>query len=73
MSVALLKLKGNEYQTEEAMQLWMQKSMVQVTRWRNLANELQNSVTPDFAMFSVAMRELSDMVDACSQCQGLDF
>ena len=73
MSVALLKLKGDEFQTEEAMQLWMQQSGVQVTRWRNLANELQNSMTPDFAMFSVAMRELSDMVDACAACESFDF
>jgi len=73
MSVALLKLKGDEFQTEEVMQLWMQQSTVQVSRWRELANELQNSVTPDFAMFSVAMRELSDMVEACAQCQSIDF
>ncbi|MBX2807732.1 MAG: NAD-glutamate dehydrogenase [Cellvibrionaceae bacterium] len=73
MSMALLRLVGKHYQLEEALQLWMQEHPAPVSRWRQLAHDLQTSSTPDFAMFSVAMRELNDLVVLCDGCRQLRY
>ncbi len=71
MSVSLLSLAGKKYQLEEALQLWMQEYSTVVSRWRTMATELESNVANDFAVFSVAMGELNDLVEACGNCKKL--
>lgn len=71
MTVGLLRLEGKRFQHEEALQLWMQEYPVIVTRWRDIAHELQTSQSADFAMFSVAMRELTELAEVCQTCAKL--
>ncbi|MGH1486140.1 MAG: NAD-glutamate dehydrogenase [Cellvibrionaceae bacterium] len=73
MTVSLLRLAGDEYQLEEALQLWMQEYPLLVSRWRDIAHDLQTNTYTDFAMFSVAMRELMDLMEACRTCEKLRF
>ncbi len=73
MSVSLLKLAGKKYQLEEALQLWMQEYPLLVSRWRAIAHELQTNSSTDFAMFSVAMRELIDLMETCRASNKLRF
>ena len=73
MTVGLLRLAGKEYQYEEALQLWMQEYPVVVGRWRGIAHDLQTSQAPDFAMFSVAMRELTELAEICQSCKKLSY
>ncbi|MEO0444123.1 MAG: NAD-glutamate dehydrogenase domain-containing protein, partial [Pseudomonadota bacterium] len=73
MSVSLLKLAGKDYQLEEALQLWMQEYPQMVSRWRTIAHDLQTNTYTDFAMFSVAIRELMDLMEACRACDTLSF
>ncbi len=68
MTVSLLRLAGKRLQYEEALQLWMQEYPVTVTLWRDIAHDLQTSTAPDFAMFSVAMRELTELAEVCQSC-----
>ncbi|MCV6626964.1 MAG: NAD-glutamate dehydrogenase, partial [Cellvibrionaceae bacterium] len=44
---------------------------VLVDRWREMIAELQSSINADFAMFSVALRELLDLVQASEHCESL--
>lgn len=69
MTVNLLRLAEDKYQLEESLQLWMQENPQLVQRWRDIAHELQTNNATDFAMFSVAMRELMDLMEACRTCQ----
>jgi glutamate dehydrogenase len=69
MSISLLNLAGKKYPLEEALQLWMHQYSPVVTRWRIMAAELESNVENDFAIFSVAMGELKDLVDACQNCK----
>lgn len=71
MTVELLRLGGKRFQHEETLQLWMQENPVLLTRWRDIAHELQTNPHTDFAMFSVAMRELTELGEVCSQCTKL--
>ncbi|MGH1438849.1 MAG: NAD-glutamate dehydrogenase [Cellvibrionaceae bacterium] len=73
MSVNLLRLAGDEYQLEESLQLWMHENPQSVSRWRTIAHDLQTNTATDFAMFSVAMRELIDLMEACRDCEKLQF
>jgi glutamate dehydrogenase len=73
MSVSLLGMAGNKYQLEEALQLWMQEYPLMVSRWRALAHSLQTNTINDFAMFSVAMRELMDLMEVCRTSKKLKF
>ena len=57
---------------EETLQLWMHEYPVIVTRWRDIAHELQTSQGADFAMFSVAMRELTELAEVCQSCAKLN-
>lgn len=71
MAVALLRLEGKRFGHEETLQLWMHEYPVIVTRWRDIAHELQTSQGSDFAMFSVAMRELTELAELCQSCAKL--
>jgi glutamate dehydrogenase len=72
MTVELLRLGGKRFQHEETLQLWMQENPVLLTRWRDIAHELQTNTHTDFAVFSVAMRELTELADVCRQCTKLN-
>jgi glutamate dehydrogenase len=72
MTVELLRLGGKRFQHEETLQLWMQENPVLLTRWREIAHELQTNTHTDFAVFSVAMRELTELADVCRQCTKLN-
>ena len=73
MTVELLRLGGKRFQHEETLQLWMQENPVLLTRWRDIAHELQTNNHTDFAVFSVAMRELSELAEVCRQCTKLNI
>ncbi|MFT6388790.1 MAG: glutamate dehydrogenase [Cellvibrionaceae bacterium] len=73
MSVNLLRLAGDEYQLEESLQLWMHENPQMVSRWRTIAHDLQTNTATEFAMFSVAMRGLIDLMEACRDCKKLQF
>ncbi|MGS2716571.1 NAD-glutamate dehydrogenase [Eionea flava] len=73
MTVELLRLGGKRFQHEETLQLWMQDHPVLLTRWRDIAHELQTNPQTDFAMFSVAMRELTELADVCRETTKLNI
>ncbi len=73
MTVGLLRLAGKRFEHEEALQLWMHEYPVLVTRWRDIAHELQTTQASDFAMFSVAMRELTELAEVCQSCNRLSM
>lgn len=71
LSLALLRLAGDKYTLTEAIDLWSRQYKRQVKRWRTMMKDLQSSSSTDFAMFSVAMRELLDLTEASQRCKSL--
>ncbi|MFL0802313.1 MAG: NAD-glutamate dehydrogenase [Agarilytica sp.] len=70
LTVALVRLqKGRPL--DEVLALWSEKHAYLVNRWRNMVNEVQGSQMTDYAMFSVAMRELIDLAQATDHSESL--
>lgn len=57
---------------ERVVDLWIAQHRVLVDRWKAMINELQGASGTDFAMFSVALRELLDLAQASQHCISLD-
>ncbi|VUD48705.1 NAD-specific glutamate dehydrogenase [Thalassocella blandensis] len=68
LSVAMIRLKG-DMPISEAYDIWAQKNAYLVNRWRNMVNEVQGSQVTDYAMFSVALRELIDLAQATEHAE----
>ncbi|GAB1256988.1 NAD-glutamate dehydrogenase GdhB [Aurantivibrio plasticivorans] len=72
LSVAIIRLAGPEGDIEETVEKWMAFHSTLVGRWRDMITELQAAPGTDFAMFSVALRELLDLAQASQHCISLD-
>jgi glutamate dehydrogenase len=72
LAVSTLSLAGDGLSLEEAVDLWMQQQSTLVERWRTMLNELQGAPGTDFAMFSVALRELLDLAQASQHGESLE-
>ncbi|MFT5083847.1 MAG: glutamate dehydrogenase [Lentisphaeria bacterium] len=70
LTVGLLRLKG-ELSIEEAYVCWSEQNSFMVNRWRKMVNEVQGSQVTDYAMFSVALKELIDLSQATEHCGSL--
>ncbi|PCK07274.1 MAG: hypothetical protein COA42_15250 [Alteromonadaceae bacterium] len=71
LTVSLLALQG-ERTFEEVIDLWQQKNHHMLQRWNTMVHEVQGAQVTDYAMFSVALRELIDLAQATIHCQSLD-
>lgn len=70
LTVSLVRLQAKR-DLDEVYTLWAEQNVYLVNRWRSMVNEVQSSQLTDYAMFSVAMRELVDLVQATEQCESL--
>ncbi|MFL0809534.1 MAG: NAD-glutamate dehydrogenase [Agarilytica sp.] len=70
LTVAMIRLQ-DERDLEEVLKLWSEKNAYMVDRWRAMVNEVQGTQQTDYAMFSVAMRELIDLAQSTEHCEKL--
>ena len=70
LSEALLRIQG-ERTIQETYNLWQEKNTYLVDRWKEMVNQVQGSQVTDYAMFSVALRELIDLTQAADHCESL--
>ena len=56
---------------EEVFDVWQQKNVYLIERWKQMVNEVQGSQVTDYAMFSVALRELIDLAQASQHYEEL--
>jgi glutamate dehydrogenase len=66
LTVGVLKHISGVNGTEEALKLWLESQAAMVERWRLMLVDLHNAQTQDFAMYSVAVRELLDLAQSSS-------
>ena len=72
LAVAMMRLAGKSMSIEEAVDRWMKRFPELVARWRAMMAELQNTSVVDFALFSVALRELTDFAQTARFCDSLE-
>jgi len=71
LAVTTIRLAGKRHPIDDTISQWMEQQSVLVTRWKSMLTELQSSTSTDFAMFSVALRELLDLVQASHHTETL--
>ncbi len=72
MAVSLIRLASDGEDVATTIERWMDQHSLLVERWRTMINELQAASGTDFAMYSVALRELLDLAQASQHCTSLD-
>ncbi len=72
ITVAILQIKPANWSLDQALAAWSVQHSILIARWKSMMNDLQSSSGADFAMFSVAIRELLDLAQASKYCSSLE-
>jgi len=64
LTVSLVKSAGKKIDIPELIEKWSKQQSSLIGRWKLMVNELQAASGTDFAVFSVALRELLDLAQA---------
>lgn len=62
LTVEITKQKSDSKQLTHQIQQWMKQHKSQVAQWQKLVSDSSSSGSTEFALFPVAIRELSDLV-----------
>jgi glutamate dehydrogenase len=66
LSVLVLESSDESLSTDKMVELWSEQNAVAVERWKNVVKQVQSTAEHDYAMFAVATKELSDLVEFAS-------
>ncbi|MGQ9427407.1 NAD-glutamate dehydrogenase [Gilvimarinus sp. F26214L] len=72
LAVAILRLAGDRMPIDKTIDLWLRQQRALVDRWIGMVNELQGGAGGDFAMYSVALRELLDLAQTTQHIESLE-
>lgn len=72
LSVSLIGLMNEGQAVSEAIELWCKQHKVLLDRWYVMISDLKTAGKADYAMFSVALRELLDLAQASQHCTSFD-
>ncbi|HJE71589.1 NAD-glutamate dehydrogenase domain-containing protein, partial [Pseudomonas oryzihabitans] len=64
ITIAMLNLSEAPSDPEARLSLWLERHRSAVERWRGLLVDLRNASGQDYAMYSVASRELADLASS---------
>ncbi|MBP0049517.1 NAD-glutamate dehydrogenase [Marinobacterium sp. AK62] len=70
LTASVLKsAKSDNQAAPERMADWLEHNQQHIDRWLNMLNELKNASSEDYAMYTVAVRELADMARCSTQLE----
>jgi glutamate dehydrogenase len=72
LSISLIRFVTDDEQIPQVIEEWSKQHEVLIGRWKTMVNELQSVSGTDFAMFSVALRDLLDLAQACQHAEGIN-
>lgn len=64
LAISLVKFVSDSVSVDIVIRQWSEQQSVLIQRWKVMVNELQASSGTDFAVFSVALRDLLDLAQA---------
>ncbi|SFR49628.1 glutamate dehydrogenase [Marinobacter daqiaonensis] len=64
LTVGVLRMTDDHSQVKACVDAWMEQHQVLVGRWKEMLAELKAVRQPEYAMFSVALRELLDLAQS---------
>ncbi|PSF06141.1 NAD-glutamate dehydrogenase [Marinobacter fuscus] len=64
LTTGVLKLADKPDQVARSVELWEERHQHMIYRWNTMLSELKSAREPEYAMFSVALRELLDLAQS---------
>ncbi|PSL13236.1 glutamate dehydrogenase (NAD) [Marinobacterium halophilum] len=61
--------KHDQKPVPEQLAGWLEQNQLHIDRWLNILSELKSATTGDYAMYTVAVRELADMARCSTQLE----
>lgn len=71
LTIALVGFVSEKISEEQVIELWGKQQSLLIQRWKSMVNELQAASGTDFAVFSVALRDLLDLAQATQHSTNL--
>jgi glutamate dehydrogenase len=68
LTVSIIRYLDEHTTCAELIAVWKEQQVILINRWKQMVNELQ-SASADFAVFSVALRDLLDLAQATEHCE----
>ncbi|GGY63964.1 NAD-glutamate dehydrogenase [Marinobacter zhanjiangensis] len=64
LTTGVLRMAEDQKQVDACVETWMSQHETMIRRWKGMLAELKNARQPEYAMFSVALRELLDLAQS---------
>jgi glutamate dehydrogenase len=71
LTVSLIQFADDNTKCDALLERWSRQHHSLINRWKSMVNELQAASGTDFAMFSVALRDLLDLSQATQHAKNL--
>ncbi len=68
MTINVLHLATQGQEADACIDTWLELHSPLVERWRRMVSDIRGNISVEFAMFSVAVRELQDLVQSTGDC-----
>ena len=69
LTISLIECTNDSTNISDLLDSWSSQQSTLINRWKMMVNELQAASGTDFAVFSVALRELLDLAQATQHCE----
>ncbi len=69
LTISLIESTNESTNIADLLDSWSSQQSILINRWKLMVNELQAASGTDFAVFSVALRELLDLAQATQHCE----
>ena len=69
LTISLIECTNESTNIADLLDSWSSQQSTLINRWKLMVNELQAASATDFAVFSVALRELLDLAQATQHCE----
>lgn len=64
LTTGVLKMAGKPEDVPASVEAWLDRHQHMIDRWKSMLSELKGVREPEYAMFSVALRELLDLAQS---------
>jgi glutamate dehydrogenase len=72
LTTSLVRFIADDSSVDQVVTRWMDQHRQLIERWTSIREEVESSGPADFAIFSVALRELLDLAQVTQHCDSLD-
>ncbi len=72
LTAGIVNMESNRKDFMKSLELWAEKKAILIERWRRISADLKSSISLNYTMFFVAIRELLDLTQTTAQMSEKD-